>query len=59
MPLVVQPAPGDPGLFVGCIGLPATLLEELIDHPNEFYWNVHTAVFPAGAIRGQVFLEKK
>ncbi len=47
------------GAISGCgvVNDPA-LLDELFSHPHEFYWNVHSAFFQAGAIRGQVFLEK-
>jgi len=30
------------------------LLRDIIQHPQDYYVNVHTADFPAGAIRGQL-----
>lgn len=30
------------------------LLQQLIDNPGGFYFNVHTALSPAGAVRGQL-----
>lgn len=30
------------------------LLNDIIQHPQDYYVNVHTADFPAGAIRGQL-----
>src|SRR6266508_696180 len=40
------------GAISGCgvVNDPA-LLDELFSHPHEFYWNVHSAFFQAGAIR--------
>ncbi len=34
------------------------LARDLLRHPNRFYWNVHTAEFPGGAIRDQVFAKR-
>jgi CHRD domain len=63
-PVVVTltpPATGDPGASSGCVGgVAPELIAEIRHHPKAFYFNVHTADFPGGAIRGQVFsLPKK
>ena len=34
--------------------LSRALLTEIIQHPERFYVNLHTTVYPAGAIRGQM-----
>ena len=58
-PIVVPltpPAQGNPGNASGCIAnLDPALLAAIEQNPGAFYVNVHTAAFPEGAARGQLF----
>lgn len=47
---------GSPIDLEGCTTSPLNraLLKELIQHPERFYVNIHTTVYPGGAIRGQL-----
>ncbi len=38
----------------GCTRAAKKLIEAIEAHPNRYYVNVHTARYPAGAIRGQL-----
>jgi hypothetical protein len=39
----------------GCIeGVDRDLIKDIRQHPDEYYVNIHDAVFPSGAIRGQL-----
>jgi len=55
-PIVVPlPVPGEDGLVDGCAEAPdPAVLADLLADPAGYYVNVHTAAFPAGAVRGQL-----
>ena len=55
VPPEIPPETGDPGAVAGCIAADATVLTRIRQNPSGFYVNVHTAAFPNGAIRGQIF----
>ena len=51
-PIVVQmSAPDANGLSSGCTTTAQTLIDEILGNPANFYLNVHTTDFPAGAVR--------
>jgi CHRD domain len=54
-PIVVPlSAPDASGHASGCTTADPALIQDIIDHPEEYYVNVHTTDFPAGAVRGQL-----
>ena len=50
-----HPASGDPGASSDCVEITSAQAQALRLNPGRFYVNVHTADFPAGAVRGQLF----
>jgi hypothetical protein len=56
-PVVIElraPEEGDPGTVSGCVNVRSSLARQVLRRPANYYWNVHTERYPAGAIRGQV-----
>jgi CHRD domain len=61
-PVVVpleQPATGDPGASSACTDVEPALGRAIRKNPRKFYVNVHTADFPGGAVRGQLFARQR
>ena len=58
LPLFAAPS-GLPSTFTGVAGtvggLDPDLVRQIASHPANFYVNLHTADFPGGAVRGQLF----
>jgi hypothetical protein len=57
-PIVVPltpPSSGDPGASSGCVTVDPALANAILKNPHKYYANVHTAAFPMGAARGQLF----
>jgi hypothetical protein len=55
VPLDSLPTSGDPGSSAGCTDVSRRLVRQIRRNPRRFYVNVHTADFPDGAVRGQLF----
>ena len=54
-PVVVNLTPPTTGSSKGCVtGLDKVLVKNIKDNPELYYFNVHNADYPAGAIRGQL-----
>jgi CHRD domain len=49
-----QPSSGDPGASSDCVRVARSVSRAILQNPNRYYVNVHTAGFPDGAIRGQL-----
>lgn len=43
-----------PGQIKGCVVVDAALAQDIFDNESDYYVNVHNAVYPGGAIRGQL-----
>jgi hypothetical protein len=54
-----QPSSGDPGASSECRRIARPLARAILQNPNRYYVNVHTAGFPDGAIRGQLFSRQR
>jgi CHRD domain len=51
---VVPLTPPTSGVSSGCTSADPNLIKAIIQHPENYYVNVHTAEFPGGALRGQL-----
>jgi hypothetical protein len=53
-PVVMLTAPGADGKAKGCATADAAVVKDILQNPDAYYVNVHTADFPPGAVRGQL-----
>ena len=51
---VVIPFPTSPTGRSGCVTVSRQLIIAILRDPSAYYFNVHNAAFPAGALRGQL-----
>jgi hypothetical protein len=56
VPLFTTPMPSTVVAVSGTVtGVDPALVKDIRSHPSDFYTNLHTAQFPGGAVRGQLF----
>ena len=56
--VITLPTPDANGVADGCVeGVDPILIQQILANPASYYVNVHTADFPAGAVRGQLSSE--
>ena len=53
-PVVIGLTPPTSGTSTDCVSADRELLLDILQNPENYYVNVHTTEFPAGAIRGQL-----
>lgn len=53
-PVVIPMPPSGPTGGSGCVTVERDLIVAILKHPSDYYFNVHNADFPAGALRGQL-----
>jgi hypothetical protein len=52
---LTAPSAGDPGSVAACTTIVSDLAAAILKNAHKYYVNVHTAAFPDGAVRGQLF----
>ena len=52
--VVVGLKPPTNGFSSGCVTVDRALAKDILKNPADYYFNVHNAVYPAGALRGQL-----
>ena len=53
-PVVIPLAPSSATGGSGCVSADRSLLLAIISDPSAYYFNVHNATYPGGALRGQL-----
>lgn len=53
-PVKVTLSPPAPNAMAACVTVGSTLASNLRARPSSFYVNIHTAAYPAGALRAQL-----
>lgn len=53
-PVVIPTPPTRSDGGTGCVNADRDLIRAILTHPSAYYFNVHNAQFPAGALRGQL-----
>jgi len=53
-PVVIPTMPMTPTSGADCASVDRSLILDIIQHPSDYYFNVHTPTYPGGALRGQL-----